>query len=889
VILRSFRIYLVLACALLCIPAVAQADSPPVDGHVGIWNNASAQSELRIDFGPGATNYTSLHVTRITATHWQIVDDEIANPALPVPDGVCAYANVGTNVHQVDCTTSGLDDVVKVVAYFGDGNDWVFFNGANVPADLYGEKGDDVLLVRGQGVANDRLYGDYAGGDQAGDGNDYLTGGCGVDQYFGGGGADAVTFTNDQCAAHAAGVAASLDDVANDPDGENIGGASNSVENLHGTFGNDTLSGSALPNEIYANEGTDAIFGGGGDDILHGGAGDDEITGGAGRDMLYGDEDAPWGYPDTAPGNDTIGAEDGEADTVECAGGSGDVAIVDESGDTVNTSTCESVRKPSGTSSDDGPVVLINGVPVSVEDVTNSSLIPNVRGALLFKGIDRISNIVKANRGGNVNFDMKPIYIKRKSLPKLPKHKAWVEGMIYSNALAGKTAVNGPGQPVQETLKIWMGEPAEAKQCLAEAKQLISLGKGPSFPDFEKALNAIHCNVDDVKIDEVKTTSVKGEDDFNSGDRCEIATAVDDPEVKKPSSIDVTMRVPKSMALTDLRLVVEPVITTTDGVMPTLLAPNWDLEAKTKVQFAIKVYARSGNPVNNVRLYADATSAGGRYQELVTRKDANFGNGVARFEMGLSGGKSSGQIEIAAMGTVRKGKSRAQSVCGYGVIPVRTHTDFTKNDVLDAVDGTHYVWTGSAWKETLAKSKGSFTSNRLTGSFTATASTNIFQAIWNGIVSIFSGRSTSLPSKGTQQQKSKSMSNSGVNTVLLLNGSPAGATSKVALISQDGAGIVAQGGGNLIGQDGAGIVASGAGNALGVKLKGGALIGQDGAGIVAQGGGNLTEKPIDMKTAQIASVKGVALIGQDGAGLIGVAGSGFALAGDHLISQDGAG
>lgn len=57
------------------------------------------------------------------------------------------------------------------------------------------------------------------------------------------------------------------------------------------------------------------------------------------------------------------------------------------------------------------------------------------------------------------------------------------------------------------------------------------------------------------------------------------------------------------------------------------------------------------------------------------------------------------------------------------------------------------------------------------------------------------------------------------------------------LISQDGSGIVAQGGGNVISNDGSTIVAQGGGNI--VAQGGGNIVAQGGGNIVAQGGGNI--------------------------------------------------
>ncbi len=59
-----------------------------------------------------------------------------------------------------------------------------------------------------------------------------------------------------------------------------------SIENLHGSIGNDSLEGNVLNNELLGGDGDDTITGNGGDDTIGGGAGDDDLNGNAGIDAV---------------------------------------------------------------------------------------------------------------------------------------------------------------------------------------------------------------------------------------------------------------------------------------------------------------------------------------------------------------------------------------------------------------------------------------------------------------------------------------------------------------------------------------------------------------------------------------------------------------------------
>ncbi|MEO3471519.1 Hint domain-containing protein [Roseomonas sp. CAU 1739] len=82
------------------------------------------------------------------------------------------------------------------------------------------------------------------------------------------------------------------------------------INQVVGGDGNDTMDGQGGDDFLVGNDGDDLLFGGEGNDALTGGAGDDTLYGGNGDDILNG-----------IPGNDSAFGGDG-SDTVELAGGS---------------------------------------------------------------------------------------------------------------------------------------------------------------------------------------------------------------------------------------------------------------------------------------------------------------------------------------------------------------------------------------------------------------------------------------------------------------------------------------------------------------------------------------------------------------------------------------
>jgi Ca2+-binding RTX toxin-like protein len=215
---------------------------------------------------------------------------------------------------------TGADDMIG-----GAGNDWITYSsratavtmtmddvandgesgeGDNVHTDIENAfGGNEVDNFTGSSKAN--VFWGNGGNDvfDGGAGDDYFDGGSGNDDFTGGPGTDEVNYA--LWGVFGTGnVDVSIDDVADDGAPGETDNVRTSVEDITGSPGDDTITGSSSANRLDGGGGNDTIQGLGGADLLLGETGNDVLDGGTGADTLLGGGDDDILNGDT--GNDTL-------------------------------------------------------------------------------------------------------------------------------------------------------------------------------------------------------------------------------------------------------------------------------------------------------------------------------------------------------------------------------------------------------------------------------------------------------------------------------------------------------------------------------------------------------------------------------------------------------
>jgi Ca2+-binding RTX toxin-like protein len=236
-------------------------------------------------------------------------------------------------------------------------------NGGDGVDELTGRDSADQLYA---GPGNDKLLGDSVNVDRAAD---VLDGGEGFDSIEG----DWSKNLDEKETLNVT-LAGGADD-GRPGEGDDLRGVEKVVTNSPGNYSGSeaaddidinqvtapsTVRGNGGDDRLDLSDADDTIDGGAGVDRIEGGYGNDTITGGPGADALFGDEpqgECSYIYCKPPSGNDTINARDGEADTVDCGVGPGDVANVDAID---NVQGCETVNRegtgPNGPDGPDGPI-----------------------------------------------------------------------------------------------------------------------------------------------------------------------------------------------------------------------------------------------------------------------------------------------------------------------------------------------------------------------------------------------------------------------------------------------------------------------------------------------------------------------------------------------------
>jgi Ca2+-binding RTX toxin-like protein len=284
-------------------------------------------------------------------------DDLVADAPLEY-DRFTVHGGGGNDT--VEGTHVGSPSLPDLDFFYGEEGQDTLDGGSGV-SQLFGGNGPDLI---GGGAGNDELHGEGGndnlyggeGGDieDGGPGNDLLgvrTWGnpagpdLGSDAFVGGPDTDVVSYRE-----AAGGVSVTVDGLANDGEGGESDNIGTDVEEVEGTMYGDTLNGGPAAAVILAGEGgNDVLSAGSGTDTLVGGAGNDSLTTAApGGDSVFGDAQscALAFYGSCPAGNDTVNADDGVADQINCGPGADTVsadALDAIAGDPING--CETATR----------------------------------------------------------------------------------------------------------------------------------------------------------------------------------------------------------------------------------------------------------------------------------------------------------------------------------------------------------------------------------------------------------------------------------------------------------------------------------------------------------------------------------------------------------------
>ena len=176
--------------------------------------------------------------------------DQLADLNAYAPPGTAAYQAQGNVYNSLLYQNETSSEIGTLVA--GVGNDTIIGN--DLANKLYGNDGNDSI---DGGIGNDILYGQ--GGD------DVLIGGFGVNQLWGGEGNDTASYAGRTGVVYA--------DLANGYGMVNylVADTYDSIENLTGGSGPNTLVGDTGANRLTGGAASDLLYGGLGDDVLIGG------------------------------------------------------------------------------------------------------------------------------------------------------------------------------------------------------------------------------------------------------------------------------------------------------------------------------------------------------------------------------------------------------------------------------------------------------------------------------------------------------------------------------------------------------------------------------------------------------------------------------------------
>lgn len=228
-----------------------------------------------VEFDFTATSASStIRITNTNTTNTNGSDGQVDNVSIRVVDDLGDDSMDGGRGDDLIDGGSGADTIIG-----GDGRD-----------TLIGGDGDDLINSFAGGHSGFETGGDSAANADvidAGAGDDTIIGGFGQGEVIDGGdGTDDISFIG-----LGGGSALNIDLSAGSYTLASSGhGTITNVENVSGTWGNDTITGDSNDNVLHGGglngEGDDILSGGGGADTLDGGVGNDRLTGGSGDDVF---------------------------------------------------------------------------------------------------------------------------------------------------------------------------------------------------------------------------------------------------------------------------------------------------------------------------------------------------------------------------------------------------------------------------------------------------------------------------------------------------------------------------------------------------------------------------------------------------------------------------
>jgi Ca2+-binding RTX toxin-like protein len=280
----------------------------PIDGvSLQVIQNSLSATTVQ---GFRTDQVTSINI-RAGSGHSRIDLSAVTNAAFPnIASGGGIIVNAGDGNDTI-IGSADLDDTI----FAGDGNDSIF-TGSGVNRIDGGDGHDTIDAGAGADIVD------------GGDGDDLISGNDGNDLIDAGDGFDAVSGNNGDDTIDGG----ESDDIINGNDGNDsiVGGFGNDIVNgdlgddsVRGSAGNDILSGGDGDDKVIGNSGHDRISGGNGNDTLEGDNHNDTISGDAGDDLIRGDH-----------GDDSISGGDGDDNIF---GGQGrDVAEGNDGDDSLN-------------------------------------------------------------------------------------------------------------------------------------------------------------------------------------------------------------------------------------------------------------------------------------------------------------------------------------------------------------------------------------------------------------------------------------------------------------------------------------------------------------------------------------------------------------------------